>query len=398
MQRTVIVSALFVLVAACGAAPESSFDQPNTGTSIPASTVAALAATEPTTTTEPAVPAMPWAVSSLPQSAVPDVLVEQWIAADNRDWCSALFPAEPALLGRDAVIRRANFGGGWAVAWDLSSGPGRFATGEYCSDCGRGAYGIAGTGLQTEGAEADRWPTTIDYDDGSKLGYGFEGAAPADSGAPLVAYLLVQDEGCNYNIWSFLGEDHLLAMIEQLRRVDGLEGAPTPWLSELPPPEVVALDDPPWALPALAAADVAPIAHDEWAEAGSPSACPMLFFADLGIAADAVIRHAANSGEMLVAWDLPDGPGHAGDGSQCEDCGRGVIGLGTFQHSTYDGPVSYEWSDGSEARLRTGPYYYGVEAFLRIDGFSCDYWVWSHLGEQHLEYLFSQLRRVEGSP
>ena len=58
----------------------------------------------------------------------------------------------------------------------------------------------------------------------------------------------------------------------------------------------------------------------------------------------------------------------------------------------------FTWSDGSEARLRTGPASYGVEAFVRVTGFSCDYWVWTHLGEEHLLYLMSQLRRVEGKP
>jgi hypothetical protein len=124
----------------------------------------------------------------------------------------------------------------------------------------------------------------------------------------------------------------------------------------------------------------------------------MLYFADPGDASGATIRHAANEGEMLVAWDLADGPGHFGDSSPCEDCGRGVVGLGTFQHSGYAGHVSYTWSDGSEARLRVEPFSYGIEAFVRIEGFDCDYWVWSHLGEDHLEYLLSQLRRVEGSP
>lgn len=397
MKRTVVVFALMVAVAGCGAAPES-FDQPDTGTSTPASIVITTTSITTPITVPPRGATMPWDEPGLAISVVPAVLIEQWNAAENRQWCSALFPEDSTTLAAEALIRSANFGGGWAVAWDLPAGPGRHATGEYCADCGRGAYGIAGIGSPAVGTETDRWPTTIDYADGSKLGYGYEGDAAADSGAPLLAYLLVQDEGCSYNIWSFLGEDHLLDMIDQLRRVDDLRGDPTPWLSELPPPEVVALGDPPWQLPALAAEEVPQVAHEEWAEAGSPGSCPMLFYEDLGDATGAVIRHAANEGEMLVAWDLSDGAGHAGDSSPCEDCGRGVIGLGTFQHSSYEGPLSYNWSDGSEARLRTGPYSYGVEAFVSIAGFSCDYWMWSHLGEGHLEYLFSQLRRVDGSP
>lgn len=395
MKRMIVVSAL--LVAGCGAAPES-FDQPNTGTSTPAAAVTTTTSAVTTTTAPPRGAIVPWHGSVLATSSVPAVVVEQWNAADNRSWCSALFPEDPTTLAADASIRSANFGDGWGVAWDLPAGPGRHASGEYCADCGRGAYGIAGIDARAAGTESDRWPTTIDYADGSKLGYGYEGDAAADSGAPLLAYLLVQNEGCSYNVWSFLGEGHLLDLVDRLRRVDGLAGDPTPWLSELPPPEINGLGAPPWQLPSLVAQDVPDIAHQEWAEAGSPGSCPMLFYADLGDADGAVIRHAANAGEMLVAWDLPDGPGHAGDGSPCDDCGRGVVGLGTFPPGSYAGPVSYSWSDGSKARLRTGPYSYGVEAFVSIAGFDCDYWMWSHLGEQHLEYLFSQLRRVEGSP
>ena len=189
-----------------------------------------------------------------------------------------------------------------------------------------------------------------------------------------------------------------MQLVGQLRRVTGLEGEPTQWLSEVPPPETIDLGDPPWEKTALAAHAVPEIGHLEWAESGSHPSCPMLFYADLGIADGAVIRRANNANEMLVAWDLPDGPGHAGDSSPCDDCGRGVIGLGTFRHGAFSGPVAYEWSDGSVARLRTGPYSYGVETFLQVEGFDCEYWLWSHLGQEHLEYLFGQLRRVEGSP
>ena len=393
-------SVVAMLAAACGAAPETE-EQPNTGTPGTETSAAAVASTSTTTTsTAPANDEVTagWLEPLLEQSAVPAVLDEQWSAAENQEWCSALYPAAAETLAADAAVRSANFGGGWAVAWDLPAGPGRLASGEYCADCGRGAFGVAGTGGVAWGDEPDRWPTVLQFADGSKVGYGFEGDAPADSGAPLLAYLLINNEGCNYNVWSFLGETHLVELISQLRMVEGLQGTPTPWQSQLPQPETVALGAAPWDEPALTLAVVPSIAEDEWAEAGSPASCPMLYFADLGEAGGARIRHASNEGEMLVAWDLGSGPGHNGDSTPCEDCGRGVIGLGTFQPGSYSGPVAYTWSDGSEARLRTGPYSYGVEAFVRVAGFECDYWVWSHLGEDHLLYLFSQLRRVEGKP
>ncbi len=401
MNRTIVVAAFSLLLAACGLPTETS-DEPGTTVvaAADATTTSTVATTTSTTVDLPApVDLEPgWVEPQLLQSDVPKILTEQWSAAENRSWCSALFPVDAESLAPDAAIRSAYFGGGWAVAWDLPVGPGRAASGEYCPDCGRGAYGIAGTGGSAWGDEADGWPSVVEMSDGSKVGYGIEGDASPDSGAPMLAHLLVKEEGCLYNVWSFLGEEHLLDLLGRLRNVQGLQGTPTQWQSELPQPDAVDLGDPPWDQPALLLAVVPSIPEDEWAEAGSPSTCPMLYFADLGDAGGAAIRAAENSGEMLVAWDLGDGPGHNGDSTPCADCGRGVVGLGTFQSSSHTGPVAYTWSDGSEARLRTGPYSYGVEAFVSVEGFDCDYWIWTHLGDDHLVYLMSQLRRVENSP
>ena len=402
MKKTIIVAVFSILPAACGVSVENT-DQPDTGTAAAGETTTTTASVATTTSTAAALPGLQdlgpgWVGAQLLQSEVPKVLIQQWDAAENRSWCSALYPVDAAALGPGAEIRSANFSGGWAVAWDLPDGPGRQPSGEYCSDCGRGAYGVAGTGELAWGDEADNRPTVAELLDGSKVGYGYEGDAAAESGAPLLAYLLVKDEGCSYRVWSFLGEEHLLDLLARLRMVQGLQGTPTPWQSELPAPDAVALGDPPWDQPFLPLSVVPSIALDEWAEAGSPESCPMLYFADLGDAGGAAIRHASKEGEMLVAWDLGSGPGHGGDGAPCDDCGRGVVGLGTLQHSSYSAPVAYTWSDGSQAQLSTGPDSYGVEAFVRVVGFSCDHWVWSHLGEEHLVYLMSQLRRVEGRP
>jgi hypothetical protein len=399
MRRVFSGLVVVLLATSCGAAPEANEATVAAGAT---STLAPEASTTTVTTASEAdpvlSPAAPWAGAALDGAAVPAVLIDEWNEAGNRQWCSALFPADPTILASNATLRGANFGGGWGVAWDLPNGPGRSAIGDYCADCGRGAYGVAGTGLRAEGTEADLWPTIMEFDDGSIVGYGYEGVSPAVSGAPLLAYLIVKNEGCSYNVWSFLGEAHLQSLLSELRRVSGLEGEPTPWLAEIPPAVAVALGNPPWAADAIAADAVSSIAHEEWAESGSRSSCPMLFFADLGQAEDAVIRRASNSGEMLVAWDLSNGPGHSGDSTPCNDCGRGVVGLGTFPRESFAGPVAYTWSDGSEARLRTGPYSYGAEAFVQVTGFDCDYWLWTHLGQEHLESLLSQLRLVEGSP
>jgi hypothetical protein len=162
---------------------------------------------------------------------------------------------------------------------------------------------------------------------------------------------------------------------------------------------VVDMGEAPWRLAPLDQGAVDEVYLLEWRdEAGAPEACPLLVFADLGDqASDARARRAANQGEMLVAWDRLSGPGHDAMSDPCDDCGRGVIGLGTWQATVFeDRPVTRVWDDGSRARTFAGSY--GTEGFLEVEGFGCSYWLWTHLGEEHLDFLLSRLRRVEGAP
>ena len=48
------------------------------------------------------------------------------------------------------------------------------------------------------------------------MGYGLEGG----EGPSYLAYLSVTGQSCLYNVWSRLGEEHLLRIINDLRRVD----------------------------------------------------------------------------------------------------------------------------------------------------------------------------------
>jgi hypothetical protein len=392
----VAVSAL--MAASCG---DTAGTVATSGTD-PVQTATTLAPGSTTDSTlAPAVPVSaeaPWAGIAFAITEVPDVLVTQWEDSDVRRFCSALYTTTPLPGG--AVIRSANFSGGWAVAWDLGEGPGRFASGEYCDDCGRGAFGIAGAFGPADGDETEIWERELDWFDGSKAGYGFEGLGDGSAGEPLLMYLLIKDEGCLYNVWSFLGEDHLLGIVNGLRFVEGLRGEPTPWRNELPPPVVVELGTPAWATePPLTEADISELYVLEWAgEAQAPPSCPMLAYADLGEeAADATIRRANSEGEMLLAWDRPSGPGHDGASDPCADCGRGAVGLGTFLNGQIgDLPITHRWSDGSRAASFDG--FYGTEAYLQPEGFDCIYWMWTHLGDDHLDYLFGRLRRVEGNP
>jgi hypothetical protein len=188
-----------------------------------------------TSTTAIAGRAAPWSRAPLAADEVPALVRTTWAAAEDPERCPVLFPADPASLADEAVLHDRYFGSDWGLAWDLPSGPGRWEPGgEYCADCGREAFGVAGTyfpGL--EGDEDSIWPNRLAWsdastaDDGqSHAGYGYEGLSPTgERGEPLLAYLFVSGRDCMYNVWSFLGEDHLLTLIDQLRFVEEM-GAP----------------------------------------------------------------------------------------------------------------------------------------------------------------------------
>ncbi|MDH3731154.1 MAG: hypothetical protein OES13_08540 [Acidimicrobiia bacterium] len=400
-MRWVASAGVVLLVASsCGDVGESA--APSETTVPTATTTATTQSPTVSSTTTIAVPistdSSPWGSTPLAADEVPETLKAQWEQSDVKGFCSALFPSTP--LPEDATIRAANFSGGWAVAWDMPDGPGRFGSGEYCEDCGRGAFGIAGAFGPADGDETEVWDQQLQWPDGSKAGFGFEGLGDGSQGEPHLMYLLVKGEGCLYNMWSFLGEDHLLGLLDSLRFAEELRGEPTLWGNERPLPEVVELGTPAWVSEApLTEADISDLYILEWeGEAQGPASCPMLAYADLGAeATDATIRRANSEGEMLLAWDRPTGPGHDASSDACSDCGRGVVGLGTFLGGQRgDEPITHRWSDGSEAAAFDG--FYGTEVFLQPDGFSCTYWMWSHLGPDHVDYLLTQLRRVEGNP
>jgi hypothetical protein len=398
-----MVAVLLVVAAACGdttATVATTVPAATTTTAVPTTPPVATTATPPTTLPPdlPVAAEPPWTAIPLAVTDVPELLAVQWEESGVKGFCSALYPGAP--LAEDAAIRSADFGDGWAVAWDLPDGPGRLPSGEYCEDCGRGAFGVAGATGPASGDETEVWAQQLAWSDGSKAGYGFEGLGDGSQGEPLLMYLLVTDEGCLYNVWSFLGDEHLLGLVGSLRFVDGLRGVPTPWTSESTPAEVVEAGEAPWVTePPVEAGAISNLYIVEWEdEAGSPASCPLLAYADLGAdAADATIRRANSEGEMLLAWDRPSGPGHDAGSEPCTDCGRGAVGLGTFLGGEIgDRPVTRRWSDGSQAATFAG--FYGTEGLLQPEGFDCVYWMWSHLGEDHLDYLFTQLRRVTGYP
>ena len=143
-------------------------------------------------------PPAPW--SNAPLTNAPEVYRTEWRRAENRQTCALLAFADLGE-GAGATPRRANFSGGWSVAYDTSGI--------------RSAFGIAGSGGLASDASYE-WPNRIRWSDGSEATYGPEGG----TGPNELAYLRVTGEGCLYNVWSRLGRDHLEFLLGQLRRVE----------------------------------------------------------------------------------------------------------------------------------------------------------------------------------
>lgn len=143
----------------------------------------------------------PWEGRAMAGKSVPNIYRQEWRKAKNRTRCQPL-----VLLGAErepgVKTRRAEFSGGWAVAYDL---PGQ-----------RSAYGIAGAGVEVDGNNSTyNFPNSMTWNDGSSVSYGLEGG----TGPGYLAYLKVSGQSCLYNIWSKRGQTHLEHLISTLRRV-----------------------------------------------------------------------------------------------------------------------------------------------------------------------------------
>ena len=139
------------------------------------------------------------------------MLLDEWAKAENRATCA---PLTFATLREDGTVRRANFSGGWAVAWDIPGLPGREATGHHCATCGRGVFGIAGAGV-TVGEDTPGFPEFEQYEGENWAGWHLEGG----SGPNWLAQVRVDDQQCLYYVWSFLGRDHVAELVRSIRRV-----------------------------------------------------------------------------------------------------------------------------------------------------------------------------------
>lgn len=223
MKAYLSVAAAAAMIAACSDQPASTSPEVANDAiaSAPAATASPGAETSPdpvAASAEPA-PGPEPTPPPLPPLIGERVARAEWAKADNRDRCAPVAFSDDA--GGGGTARRANFAGGWAVAFDLPDL--------------RSAYGVAGPGLiaaddarpmaQRERL-AEQWPYFRDL---SQLpqpafaGYGLVGAEPyprgeADVRGPQsLAYVRIGGERCTYNVWSRLGRTHLESLIANLR-------------------------------------------------------------------------------------------------------------------------------------------------------------------------------------
>ncbi len=386
-------------------------------TSLPADS-AGVAETAPNLELPPA----PWAGLKLPSADVDTLLLDTWLQSANHGYCSLLAPVSFGPDGENAVPRRAGFThDDWSVAWDNPDGPGMTGSSEACDDCGRSAFGILGS----SGLDDDRLGARWSDGSGMEL-HRSDFHVYADGHNRVLANLAVAGQPCSYSAFSSLGEEHLLWFVDQLRFVDGYYSEPIePGFVGV---SVTNAGDPPWAEPPLKTEDVDALLLERWDEAadrfGDGVECPLMALADLGGDADEATIRTARFGGWGVAWDNPDGPGHDGFNGDCSDCGRGVVGLsggdGGPASIPSERPYRVEWNDGSYAAYGYDGHLYNqlppdrietrdpqtgeittppLHAYLAIaDQPWCTYELWTHLGTDHIHYLFEQLRYVNSYP
>lgn len=217
MLKNCILSVALVTSVACGTTASHSEVAPN-----PYVTSGNMAVAGPPASAEVAelraygeddvlavLPEAPWAGALVPADNLSQEVASALETAENRSWCA---PMVPASAGEPA--RAATLAGGWSLEFDQRGAPGIRANGNSCARCGRASFGVAGTSMGTDEAvdfEADA-PVAV-FNDGSTQDIVAEDGVAS-------ATLTVGGQGCVYQVWSFLGEDHLNSLLEELRFVE----------------------------------------------------------------------------------------------------------------------------------------------------------------------------------
>lgn len=205
MKKSILPIASIALLSACNPVPQET----NNGTEMPD------APQQPVTPPPVADPQSPEIVEVVPLAV--DLTRNEWATAANKDECAPLVLTTDGGAGAEA--RRANFSGGWGVAFD--------------TDDVKSAYGVAGPDIvQSDKADGQetrlkgQWPYFMKLPRLAQpafAGYGLEGAKPYSAERPdgvgdnSLAYVHVAGQGCTYNVWSRLGRAHLEVLLDSLR-------------------------------------------------------------------------------------------------------------------------------------------------------------------------------------
>lgn len=170
----------------------------------------AIAELDPST-----LPEAPWSEPPLTTHEVPPPILAAWERAENRDNCA---PIAPRSFGaaEGARARASELEGGWAVEFDRRGMRGVMRDGTLCEACGRGVFGLAGTAMSPEEIAGEHSDTPApSFRDGSHAEL-----EVSDSESIAAATITVAGEGCVYQVWSFLGQDHVEELVRELRRIE----------------------------------------------------------------------------------------------------------------------------------------------------------------------------------
>ncbi len=159
----------------------------------------------------------PWSGGKLATGIARQVGVEQWSQAANRNSARLVLPAD-VFLTPSQIVRPASPPGGWGVVWDdIGTGkPGVLPSGQFCPTCGRAVVGMSASAAAADKAAVLRSPIAVQWSDGSAVGYS---SAP-NAARQFVATLFVAGQDRTYQLYSYIGQQHLENLLAQLRFVD----------------------------------------------------------------------------------------------------------------------------------------------------------------------------------
>ncbi len=173
--------------------------------------------------------ASPWSNPPLKQIQVPDELIRGWSDPEYQ-----VCPALGFIDQEDEASPRLG-GYGSVLSYDNPDGPGSRGDSSPCTNCGRSAYGVSlGRVSSPDDMLKDwaRWPAYhFDWRDGSMAiirapyasgPYNDIDPETGEATEPTWDANVWFDDDCSYGVWSRLSSEHLLALLEDLRFVEGL--------------------------------------------------------------------------------------------------------------------------------------------------------------------------------